>query len=326
MARPLRIAYPYAWYHVLNRARRSERIFSEKSDYHAFVELLEESAEMWNLRVAAYCLMDNHYHILIQTPEANISRAMRHIDGVYTQRYNRAHSCDGQLFRGRYKSILVDGDSYLLQLVRYIHRNPVKARIVRKPEDYMWSSHKGYLSISNKWKWLHKEFIFSLLTEDRSRWVNQYRRFVASEKDADIAAVLEAEKWPVVLGPEKFIDWVKGKYYASKTDPEIIQTEDLLPTADHIKVVICKFYKVDEATLYESRRGEFNEPRNVTIYMIRKLRRDDLQLIAETLRAKTRSSISSALERMRKRMIEDPALKARVDKIVENISRGHETT
>ena len=125
MTRPLRIEYKDEWYHVMNRGRRGEVIFKGKDDYSRLITLLKETARLWNLRIAAYCLMENHYHLLVQTPDANISRCMRHINGVYTQRFNRGHGCDGQLFRGRYKSILIDADSYLLQLVRYIHRNPL---------------------------------------------------------------------------------------------------------------------------------------------------------------------------------------------------------
>ena len=136
MSRPLRLEYPDAWYHVMNRGGRAEKIFLNKADYSAFLELLVESAEMWNVRIAAYCMVPNHYHILLQTPDANLSRFMRHVDGVYTQRFNRSHHYDGQLFRGRYKSILLDADSYLLQLVRYIHRNPLQAGIVKKLEAY----------------------------------------------------------------------------------------------------------------------------------------------------------------------------------------------
>ena len=137
MARPLRIEYPGAWYHVMNRGRRSEEIFYQRDDYEAFVELLRESSEMWNIRVAAYCLMTNHYHLLVQTPDANLSRSMRHLNGVYTQRYNRRHGCDGQLFRGRYKSILIDADAYLLELVRYIHRNPLDSGLVDNLKKYL---------------------------------------------------------------------------------------------------------------------------------------------------------------------------------------------
>ena len=113
----------------MNRGRRSESIFSDKHDYLMFIELLIEISEMWNVNIAAYCLMTNHYHILLQTPDGNISRCMRHLNSVYTQRYNKRHGFDGQLFRGRYKSILVCDDSHLLQLVRYIHKNPVNQRV-----------------------------------------------------------------------------------------------------------------------------------------------------------------------------------------------------
>ena len=131
MSRPLRIQYPDAWYHVMNRGRRGESVFLEKQDYSMFVELLKEVVDMYKVRVAAYALIPNHYHLLIQTPGGDLARCMRHLNGIYTQRFNRAHHCDGQLFGGRYKSILVDADSYLLELVRYIHRNPLEAGLER---------------------------------------------------------------------------------------------------------------------------------------------------------------------------------------------------
>ena len=118
MSRPLRIQYPDAWYHLMNRGRRREEIYTDKHDYMGFIELLQEATEMFNVCISAYCLMPNHYHLLIQTPDANLSRCMRHINGVYTQRFNRRHGHDGPLFRGRYKSILIDQDSYLLELIR----------------------------------------------------------------------------------------------------------------------------------------------------------------------------------------------------------------
>ena len=108
MSRPLRIEYPGAWYHVMNRGRRSEKIFFVDADRQAFIQVLQEASELWNIRISAYCLMSNHYHLLVQTPDGNLSRAMRHINGVYTQRFNRRHKKEGQLFRGRYKGVLVE--------------------------------------------------------------------------------------------------------------------------------------------------------------------------------------------------------------------------
>ena len=142
MSRPLRIQYPNAWYHVMNRGRRGEELFTCKEDFNTFIDLLKDLVDEYKVNIAAYCLMSNHYHLLIQTPGANISRSMRHLNGIYTQRYNRRHNYDGQLFRGRYKCILVDADSYLLELVRYIHRNPLEAGMVDNMNKYLYSSHK----------------------------------------------------------------------------------------------------------------------------------------------------------------------------------------
>ena len=169
MARPLRIEYPNAWYHVMNRGRRGEDIFADQKDYDVFLAILQESAQMFGVRIAAYCLMSNHYHLLLQTPSGNLSRVMRHVNGVYTQRYNRRRTIDGQLFRGRYKSILVEEDTYLLELLRYIHRNPVRAGICQAVEDYRWSSHRGYLSAAKKWDWLDKQALLGMFPSSLAR-------------------------------------------------------------------------------------------------------------------------------------------------------------
>ena len=129
MPRPLRIEYENAYYHVMNRGRGRQRIFHDKNYFEAFLKTLEEAHQRFGIEILCYCLMSNHYHLLVKTPEANLGRAMRHINGLYTQRYNRLKQTDGSLFRGRYKAILVEEDSYQLQLSRYIHRNPIGAKM-----------------------------------------------------------------------------------------------------------------------------------------------------------------------------------------------------
>ena len=262
MARPLRIQYPNAWYHVMNRGRRGESIFNDKIDYIGFIELLKDTSEMWNLRISAYCLMPNHYHLLVQTPDANISRCMRHIDGVYAQRFNRYHQCDGPLFRGRYKSILIDADQYLLQLVRYIHRNPLKVGLTDRLDRYIWSSHRGYISKAEKWNWLHKNYVLSMLSKIKNDRVKIYRKFVSVENEEEISKVLEKKKWPAILGSRDFINRIKDKFIPQKADDEIPQSKELAPGPDQIKMAVCRHYRiVDEDELLISKRGVFNEPR-----------------------------------------------------------------
>ena len=122
-----------------------------------FLELLREIQAMFSVETHAYCLMDNHYHLLVRTPKANLSRAMRHLNGLYTQRYNRIEKTDGPLYRGRYKAILIDADAYLLNVSRYIHRNPLEARIVKKADNYPWSSYAAFIGKVTAPPWLTRE-------------------------------------------------------------------------------------------------------------------------------------------------------------------------
>jgi putative transposase len=326
MSRPLRIEYPNAWYHILNRGRRGELIFIDKKDYYRFIDLLKDTSEQWNLRIVAYCLMPNHYHLLAQTPDANISRCMRHLDGVYTQRFNRYHECDGSLFRGRYKSILVDADSYLLQLVRYINRNPVKAGLADKPDRYIWSSHRAYLSKAKKWDWLYKDFVFSMLSENKSDRLKNYRHFISAEGEDKISGVMDKKKWPAILGPAEFIARVKEKFFPEKVDVEVPQSRELTPEPDQIQNIVCNTYRINNKALLSSKRGVFNEPRNVAIYLTRRLRGDSLKQIGEHFQMKKYSSVSSVIERMKTAMAEDRRLRNRVEKLISVLNKSQEQT
>ena len=319
MSRPLRIQYPGAWYHVMNRGRRREDIFSRKEDYVAFIEILKETVSAWNIKIVAYCLMSNHYHLLVQTPEGNLSRCMRHINGVYTQRYNRRNRHDGQLFRGRYKSILLDSDNYLTVLVRYIHRNPLRAGMVNRLEDYAWSSHQGYLSKSSKWNWLYKGAFFELLTHVKSNRSRKYKEFMNEEDSKEIVNIFLKKKAPSLLGTEKFINWVKEKYSDVLYKEEISETKELFPDKEKIRFMVCKEYKVKMSQLYGIRRGVVNEPRNVAIYLTRYLRRDSLKEIGKEFKVAKYSSVSSIIEGVKSNLVRDKKLKKQVDNIKKDL-------
>lgn len=138
MARPLRIEYAGALYHVTSRGNAQEAIYREDKDRRDYYSVVAEVCERFNWVIHAYCLMDNHYHLLVETPEGNLSKGMRHLNGVYTQRFNQNHARVGHVFQGRYKAILVQKESYLLELARYIVLNPVRARMVRSAKDWPW--------------------------------------------------------------------------------------------------------------------------------------------------------------------------------------------
>ena len=306
----------------MNRGRRSEVIFSEKADYSEFLDLLMEISEIWNANIAAYCLMPNHYHVLLQTPEGNISRCMRHINGLYTQRYNRRHGFDGQLFRGRYKSILVCNDSHLLQLVRYIHKNPVRDGMVKDMEKYEWSSYKGYLSYSKKWKWLHKDYIFSMITPKKKGRLKPFIEFMEDDDSQEVTNLFSKKNLPSIFGPESFITKMKEEYYFSKTDYEIPESKSLAPSSDDILSVICGYYNVSFNELLESRRGVFNKPRNVAIYLLRNLRGDNLNDIKNIFKINAYSTVSNIIQTVSRLTKFDRKFRQQIEKIKNEISKG----
>lgn len=279
MSRPLRLQYPNAWYHVMNRGRRGEAVFQSRGDYQCFIDILHEAVELFSFRISAYCLMANHYHMLVQTPDANLSRAMRHINGVYTQRFNSQHGYDGQLFRGRYKAILVSEDRYLLQLVRYIHKNPVRAGIAVNPEQYVWSSHRAYLSKAKKWEWLHKQFILSMLAENSKHGLELYRSFMAEDEDKTFLDQMSLKRLPSVLGDNQFVNTIKERFFEGKRHIEVPESKRLAPEVTDIINAVCDYYGMDKAQLHAAKRGNVNEARNMAVYLLRYFRGESLSAI-----------------------------------------------
>ena len=322
MSRPLRVDYPDAWHHVMNRARRGTDLFIEKADYQLFIDLLKEVTDLFTANIAAFCLMPNHYHLMVQTPNANLSRCMRHLNGIYTQKFNVSHGCDGTLFRGRYKSILVDADSYVLQLVRYIHRNPQQAGLVKRLDRYTWSSHKGYLSKAKKWNWLYKGFILGMLTEDLSRQIQAYKQFMAQQQEEDLVRVFERQNQPSMLGTGEFISRIKSRFFKKKIDMEIPASKRLAPDLDRIISEVCRYYEIKPTALTAVRRGIENEPRDVAVYLIRTMRSEPLMKIGAGFGLNRYSSVSSVVMRVKKKLQKDTKLKERLARIERIILKG----
>jgi REP element-mobilizing transposase RayT len=299
----------------MNRGRRGENIFTDREDHEAFITLLQETSEMFNLRVFAFCLMSNHYHILVQTPDGNLSRAMRHLNGVYTQRYNRRRNIDGQLFRGRYKSVLVQEDVHLLELLRYIHRNPVRAHMCEAVGDHLWSSHHGYISSAKKWDWLHKKPLLDMFDENLLKAERQYKSFVQCEDSVEVTNFFSKKNLASFFGSRDFIKWVKATYQQLQKHTEIPQARQLAPTIAEIKLVVCQYYKVEDRRFEQTKRGQVNEPRNVAIYLARKKCGLRLEEIGREFALLKYSSVSSIVTRTENLLKNNRQLRDRVEEV-----------
>jgi REP element-mobilizing transposase RayT len=310
----------------MNRGRRKEEIYTERNDYRLFIETLKESAELFNIKIAAYCLMPNHYHLLLQTPDGNLSRCMRQINGTYAQRFNRVHKYDGQLFRGRYKSILVDVDSYLLELLRYMHKNPLRSGLSDNLNDYEWSSHRGYLSDAEKWDWLYKEFPLSLFAKDRKDRLRAYKRYIGEDEGEKISQIFQKKKLPSILGREDFVYWVKNRFFENKVHNEVPDSKLLAPDKERIQKLVCKTYGIAKGELLKSKRGTFNEPRGVAIYLTRMIRSDGLMDICKDYNLKKYSSASSIVENVKKKLLKDRKFRKRVNELRQKLTKGQPET
>ena len=216
MARPLRIQYPGAFYHVTARGNERKAIFKNKTDRTKFLSYLESASERYDAHIHAYCLMDNHYHLLLETPRSNLSQILHHVNGAYTTYFNVKRDRSGHLFQGRYKSILVQKDAYCKELSRYIHLNPVRASIVHTPSEYTWSSYCCFIGLKESPGWLREESVLGYFDKDRSVAQRLYRDFVEKSLETDLGEPFKEVFASTFLGKEEFISWAKEKWIAYK--------------------------------------------------------------------------------------------------------------
>lgn len=179
MVRPIRLEFTGALYHITSRGDRREDIYETDDDRYLFLHTLGEVCDRYNWVCHAYCLMSNHYHLLIETPDANLCQGMRQLNGVYTQAFNRAKNRVGHVFQGRYKGILVDKQNYLMELARYIVLNPVRARMCHTAEQWRWSSYLPTIGKRSKPAWLHTDWLLASFGSTKLRAIEAYKLYVA---------------------------------------------------------------------------------------------------------------------------------------------------
>ena len=323
MARPLRIEYPGAYYHVMNRGLSRRDIFLEDQGRENFLGLLSDISRLWKVEIHAYCLMDNHYHLLLQTPKGGLSRAMRHLDGVYTQRFNRAHHRDGPLFRGRYKAILIDAEEYFLSVVRYIHQNPLQAGVVSDIDRYRWSSHRGYLYKSERPLWLNTHSVLS-----RFGRLREYQQFMDSEIEKEVVDFYKGPYQRPILGDRGFIEWVKQRLGdRARVEQEKPESRSVFGLGvERIAGATAKVYGKGVEELRRKRRGEENEARSMAIYLCRTLGGHRHSEIGRVLGLDKTSSVSSACLRMKARVEVERKIARKARRIEEELQKSQGRT
>lgn len=219
MARPLRLEFPGALYHLTARGDRGESIVEDDEDRTCLLEVLAQALERFDASCFAYCLMGNHYHFVVQTHRANVSRLMRHINGVYTQRYNRRHKQRGHVFQGRFKAIVVDRDAYFLEVCRYVDLNPVRAKLVRRPQDWRWSSYRAHVGLAGGPLWLQSAQIYGQLAATPSAARRRYAQFVFEGKNVMLWD--KALSGQIYLGDEEFVSQIRGRSTMESQSGEI---------------------------------------------------------------------------------------------------------
>lgn len=223
MARPLRIEFPGALYHLTSRGDGREDIYRGDGDRRIFLDVLADVCERFNWWGHAYCLMSNHYHLLMETPDANLAKGMRQLNGVYTQRFNAVHGRCGHVFQGRYKAIIVQKETYLKELARYIVLNPVRAGMVSHPVDWPWSSFRATTVEMACPDWLRRDWLLSAFGTTEQAAVASYRRFVVD--GIGQPGPWEQLKHQVFLGSEAFVDNLRHRLPKNRDLSEVPRTQ-----------------------------------------------------------------------------------------------------
>lgn len=321
MARPLRIEYPDAVYHVSNRGLDKQRVFPSAKYFEAFLEGLGETCSRLNVEVHAYCLLKDGYHLVVKTPEANLSRFMRQVDGLYTQQYQKMKGSDGSLFRGRYKAVLVQADKYLLPLSCFIHTR-VKASELNS---YPWSSYTKFTHKAKPPVWFNRDETLRQLRTTVAKRPAAYKKLVAQGVTDEIAHFYGKKNLSSVLGDDKFRKSAQKK--KSATAPRGVSrgaNAKWRPSCKQIISAVAKEFKVSEASIYKAARGpgSKNVPRWVAMYLCQELSAVTLQAIAKLFKLKRYGTVSTTVGKLKKEFEVDKKLVACTEKLTKRLSKG----
>jgi REP element-mobilizing transposase RayT len=300
----------------MNRGAARQATFVTDHDYHSFLHTVAEARQRWGIEVFAYCLMPNHYHVCLRTPQGNLSRVMRHIDGLYTQRFNRSHQRDGALFRGRYKAIVVDAEEYLSAVVRYIHLNPLAVALASMPEAYRWSSHQYYLHPKGRPDWLHTREVAEPLGGK-----NAFHEYVLSGNEEALTRFYQSSRQSPVLGGEQFVERIRGTGAKLGREHPRYARRGLQPGAEQVIEAVARWFSVAKEEILRGVRGKENGARKVAMYLVTRCCDTTLQETASLFGLKSYGAVGWCCHGIQAKMATDKRFKNQLEKIREHIGR-----
>ncbi|MDX1490975.1 MAG: helix-turn-helix domain-containing protein [Pseudohongiellaceae bacterium] len=321
MARPLRIEYPDACYHVSNFGIEKQKVFPSNRYYEAFLSALEETCFRLNVQVLSYCLLKDQYHLVIKTPEGNLSRFMRQIDGLYTQHYQKLKKTDGSLFKGRYKAVLVQPGEYLAKLTRYVHAGVKKSAL----ESWEWSSYPAYVNKVKAPAWLKRDEVFEAIGAKGPRRFAAFASYSAEGVDEEMAHFYGKKNLSSIMGDDKFKKSAKAKRSATKArGVSRGANAKWRPSCKAIISAVAKQFKVSEDSIYTAARGpgSKNVPRWVAMYLCQELSASTLQSIAKLFKLKRYGTVSTTVGKLKKEFDADPKVLAATNKLIKSLSKA----
>ena len=309
MARPWRIEYPGAVYHVICRGNNRQVIFRDDLDRKRYLEKLSLYCLDKKVDLLGYCLMANHVHVLLETPEGNLSKMMQAFQTSYTLYFNRRHGRSGHVFEQRYQAMLVDKDNYLLQVSRYIHRNPVAARLVERAQDYRWSSYGCYLNGKGRAS-LKAETILGYFRGGKSRRVEQYREFVEGRRGDKVRHPAPQVRKQIYVGDEEFEEAVQRQI--KKTTNRQVRH----PLRRIVQAVSEVMGKNEVEIAGRQRSEEIKRSRELVCYLGRRHGEMGLEELRRFLQVRELSTVSLAVKRAEARLAREAGFRRQLEKVL----------
>jgi len=304
-------------YHITSRGNEKKAIFVEDEDRINFLERLEDYHDRFGILIHSYVLMDNHYHLILETPRGNLLKVMHGLNGGHTGYFNRKYGRVGHLFQGRYRGILVERESYLIPLSRYVHLNPVRAGVVDRPEEYQWSSYRGIIGRGKKEEWMEYGGILSAFGKNQTQAKREYRKYVEEELSQEVQNPLAGLQGRLVLGGEEFIERLKGMLGGKRISREVPERRRFVevPLPGEVIRAVVKAFGVKEWEI-QSKRSRSNTARKVAIYLVQRYSGVGNVEVGRLFGGIHYSAVSKASGKLKEEMSSDKKLANLVDEII----------